>query len=89
MEILLEKNFDHPNTQEKFELLKKLYQELTQNCPPADDFLSILAEHYSLSKNKAIISQHRGLHFPFFHKTKTEQMFEAFSKVCERKKFDP
>lgn len=83
MEILLEKDFDHPNTREKIDLLKGLYQDLIKDCSPKDDFLSAIVAHYNQSNNKKIISKHRGLHFPFFHHTKTKQMFERFVKDYE------
>jgi hypothetical protein len=80
MEILLQKDFDHPNTRQKFNLLNSIYENLVSDLKPEVCFLSILVEHSLKPENKEVIDTHRGWHWPLFHQTKTHQMFEQFQR---------
>lgn len=78
MEGLLAKNYQHASTRDKFDLLKNIYGKLAKDKPQPINFLETLVEYGQQTANKAVINQHRGFHWPFFHTTKTSDMFNSF-----------
>ena len=85
MQTLLQCGFYHPQTRAKFEALKSLYQNLTANQSANIDFLETIVAFARDDANKVLIEQHRSWHFPFFHKTKTAEMFDDFEQqLAER-----
>lgn len=80
MQTLLQCGFYHPQTRAKFEALKSLYQNLTANQSANIDFLETIVAFARDDANKVLIDQHRSWHFPFFHKTKTAEMFDDFEQ---------
>jgi hypothetical protein len=87
MESLLLRNYNHPNTRQKFDLLNNLYQKMVLNSPKTKEnkaakinFLELIVNHSCSQKAQSIINQHRGLYWPFFHSTKTSVMFNNFKK---------
>lgn len=85
MEVLLQKDFGHPNTRQKFNLLNALYENLVSDLKPELCFLSIIVKHSLKPAHKEIIDTHRGWHWPLFHQTKTHQMFEQFQNDLNMK----
>jgi hypothetical protein len=78
MECLLRRNFYHSNTRLKFDLLNSMYTKMIENKSAQINFLEAIVNHASLPSSQIIIDQHRGLHLPFFHPTKTHAMFDDF-----------
>ena len=83
METMLLKNSLHANTQPKFKVLQTMYEQLLDKREAKVNFLDVIAKHAQQEKNQQIIGQHRGWHWPFFHSTRTNDMFELFNN--ERK----
>lgn len=88
MESLLQQHFFHPNTHEKFELMKNIYTELATDKSANVNFLEVIVAHAKLQKNVEVIQQHRSWHWPFFHQTKTQDMFERFETQLSNSKTD-
>lgn len=84
MERLLQHNYHHPNTRKKFDLLNKAYLEMVGSQNSEINFLQIIVNYSRQQSAKNIIDQHRGLHWPFFHSTKTKEMFNDFENQLQR-----
>ena len=83
MEGLLAQNNAHPATRKKFDLLKNIYIDLTKDKASTLNFLETLVEYGQQTENKALINQHRGFHWPFFHTTRTSDMFDSFKHLLQ------
>ncbi len=81
MEGISNGHHDKPSTRAKFELLNKLYQGLVEDQEPSSlNFLQTIVVYRSGDLVNNFINQHRGWHWPFFHQTRTAEMFDTFER---------